>query len=904
MLTLEQIDAALRKKGVSIPGEMALKKPEENYSPGNNMTTPSLTLEQIDAALAKKGVQAPKQEGFMHRLGQLGRGFVGAMGAEHGAMPHGGANMALPYEDLMENEERFKYGHPSEVLPESVGLGKQFEPSEGDTTGKILKGTGEFLSPSPFMAFGGYGNVAKAGMKGGLKGGTKALGKDLGIATGLSTLTHGTPRMAEEGTGLGALEDLTKTIGGGAALSAAPAVWRKGARTWQRILDPIEDIEKGVSQHLKSSIGEENVPKVLKNLITPSTEPEFPSGYKPTTAEIANNPTFSQLQRMQEGRAGSGITEHQGLGAAKIVNALDNAELSKEDMLTVQDYVKNRLNTLERGVEQEVQNIGNRLEAPEAGRQIREGVHQSLLEKKKIRRDATRPLYREVKELKDELNPENALKHLNDDEVSGTAQADYNYYKKELSVGSSKKDLKEWERYQHSLKNAEQAGPEALSLFHELNNPPKKIYPSVRKLAEVRKALNSDIKVAARAGDDHRALKLRELKAALDKDLENVPIHMQATAKYKELSPPVNAITGQPALKRVVKQRDKEFTMTESRVPDVFVNSSAGSIDDSKALLAEIREKPKALEAVRAYLNDKAAKFIVNPKTGKVDVNKVAAFKHKYPGAEILHPDLIRGKLKNVQNAQAMTNQYFRKNEAVSKNLYRNALGEFTGKNPKNIINNVFDKNSSHNMGRILETVSEDKSGKALEGLRRSTIDHFYNSITNAGFEGEHPKLSYPKMRKFMQNHEAALQKVLTPEQIKVIKEVEKIVEGKQKAASLGIGPGSPTHANTMNALDVSQASGFSMSAIKALGIKVGIATPLIKQFFKDRMALRRLKTEEVLNKALLDPNYAAVLLATPLKSEKDMKAFLNNMKVLTNPRYISPPLLKAIEKEQEENEE
>lgn len=878
-----------------------------NQSRAQQVIFPATSRESLEAELAK--IQAARQtannslpkEVFSHRAGQLGRGFLSEIGTNADLIP-------IPYNIMAPNEE----GTPdqqalwlgrspenpvmSEQLPESSGLGQEYEPTESDTLGKALGFAGRMLAPTSSLPMAGYGSVISGAAKG-LKPAVKALAKDIGMVAVQAAAIKGTPRLTDEGGIPGALEDIAKGLGTGLALS-------KSGNGLKSLAHPnaekLSRNEKKVANYLADSIGKENLEGVSNNL----KNYESSIGYEPLTAEIAENPAFAQLQRARQGVVGTGIAEKQGAGASTIVNALKNAELSKEDITSVQNHIRDRLRALEGNVKEKLGTLSPRLEAPEAGRGIQKGLGEVLQEKKSTRRAVTEPLYEEVNK---NLNPHeasHALNYLENEIVSGDVEKDFDYFKKQLMPKNlTKQDVAYKKSYDNALRAASEYGEDAVENFVKNSQKPKQT--SAAQLSAVRKAINSRMQKYKRSGEDERVVMLKELKDKLDLDMAGIKEHQAATSAYKELSKPVSEITGQKALKSVTKKLNGEFTMTESRVPDVFINSSAGSIDDSRALLGQLRNKPEAIESVKGYLHNKAVLSIVDPTTGTVDLKKLESFKKKYPGAKILYPDLYNVKLKDVSHAQMMVNKFLKNTEAVSDTLHKNALGETVGKDTKNIMPNLFNKNSAENMESLVHELKSAPLEK-MAALRKETLNYFKKSITNRSAEGNHNVLSYDKMRKFMDSHEYALNKVLTPEQMKVIKGVEKITEGKNRAATQGMAPGSPTNANItnaniMNALDIYKSGGMTSSAVKGALLKLGMGTPFLKEFFKNWKEVQLTKNLGILDKAIIDHNYANFLLSTPLKSKQDAFDFNAQMKKFSNKRYISPELTALARKEQSE---
>ncbi len=887
MLSLEEIDNELRKRGVNVD-EMSGNTPETQniVAPLDSMAP--LSLDEIDAELARRGVQPePAKGGFWHDVGEIARGFAKGVGARHEMQPKGHPLYA-PYED--EELEKFHPETPySEMLPEAVGLGKEYEPTT--TGGKVRAGIGDFLVPDPNLPLGGYGIYGA-----GKKGLAKMVGKETALATGMSSAIHGMPRLSQEGTGAGVAEDIGKGILGAGAVNAIPSAVRGGVSLFKKGLS---GPEKQVAHHLREIVRPENVLDVTNRI----KDYESPIGYKPTTAEIAQNPGLAQIQRAQEGVTGTGIAEHQGRGTDLIYNTLRDLESNEHGMATAQKHIGEKLHKLEGEVQHKVDALGPRIEAPEAGRAIQKGLHETLEQKKGIRRKITNPLYKEVEKMKEELNPVATKKFLRETDAAGDVEKDLNYVKGMLRPRGklSAQDKAYRTFYEKTIDEYSKMAPKELEKLKESMAKPKSIYPSISRLTKVREAINARIQKYVRGGQDQQALMLRRAKKALDEDLQHVPLYQEATGLYKELSKPVSEITKQPILKKVVKRENKQFTLTESQVPELFVNTASRSIDDAKALLGQVRHDESAMKGVKGYLNNEAAKFIVDPKTEKVDVHKIEAFKRKHPGGKILYPELYDHKLKDVKSAQRMVNQYLKNTESVSKSLYLDALGQYTGASPHRVMKKVFEGNSKEKMHALVETLKKDDANEALEGLRRSTIDHLEKTITNAGAEGEYNKISYPKLKSFMRENKGALDEVLTKDQIGVLQEIEKIVEGKNRAVSMGTAPGSPSSANLRNTFLKSAYSWYNPTPWLVEQVKtLGAGTPFVGKFFEKMRATNQMKIEDTLNRALLDPEYASALLLKPLQGKNEFNQFMKSMNKSANARYLSPLTREYLERKQE----
>jgi len=307
------------------------------------------------------------------------------------------------------------------------------------------------------------------------------------------------------------------------------------------------------------------------------------------------------------------------------------------------------------------------------------------------------------------------------------------------------------------------------------------------------------------------------------------------------------------------------------------------------------------MEIVRNHLHEKAIASIADPKTGIVSLERVEAFKNKYPGAKILYPDLYNVKLKDLSHAQFATNKFMDKTNAVQKSLERDAFCNLVGGDTKDIMPGIFTKHgSAKKMKDLAEEASKDLSGKTMNGLKNESLDYFEESISNRSKVGKHHVLSYDKMKTFMDDHEKTLGIILEPNQMAVVKEVEKIVGGQNSANTRGITLKSDSNANIRNALSLNN---WSNGLIQAALIKVGVSTPFAKKFVADFAKNQLNNKEAVLNRALKDTEYADFLMSTPLRSKKDALEFSAKMKDFRNHRYIPPTLMELAKKEQSKKE-
>lgn len=321
--------------------------------------------------------------------------------------------------------------------------------------------------------------------------------------------------------------------------------------------------EQKIGEYLQRNIGQESIPEVsqrLKNL------PSYgKSGYQPMTAEIAETPTFSQLHRLQYEIPGSGLPQHAGRQNKALSDVLEEATLNA-------DY----------------------------GRNLEKPLSKKLGELKDIRRKETSHLYEEIENMTDPLNPKHTKKFLKETVAKGDVEKDLNYVKK-LIKPSHKLTPEElaYKKYYGGIKSKD--------ILSQLEKP-KSQYPSVNELTKAREALNSRLEKRVRSGENQRALMLKRAKNALDEDLERIPLHKEATQKYKELSKPISHIREHPSLKGILNERKLKKRLT-NHMGKLFDESSA---DNVAALKNAIGEDSKTWGNIREASIEHLVKSVSN----------------------------------------------------------------------------------------------------------------------------------------------------------------------------------------------------------------------------------------------------------------------------------------------------
>jgi len=249
-ISKRDIEARLKQMIQENPDLANVAKEEAPFLLNNRETSPVYNKEQNGTSLKRSEIEsrlkslidnnpelesiAKEEAPFLFdtpsRTGQFSRGLLSGIGSGIDISQPGSPLMndrpdlyedLEKYKDLGENPTREqlintalnKPVRMAEELPAALGYGEEYEPAQNDTTGKVLNFAGELIAPSPVLPMAGYSGVAKAAGKGiGAIG--KALGKEAALSGASAAAIKATPRLTEEGTGAGVLEDFAKGMFG------------------------------------------------------------------------------------------------------------------------------------------------------------------------------------------------------------------------------------------------------------------------------------------------------------------------------------------------------------------------------------------------------------------------------------------------------------------------------------------------------------------------------------------------------------------------------------------------------------------------------------------------------------------------------------------------------------------
>jgi len=809
---LEQAKALLLEQGyqplASNASALAPEEPEEELNELNEPSTVRFWLEQA----AKAGLNAADFAAM------IGRGMMGGEAGQFLRRNPAEAQREAPME------------HTEDILKKNIGLDVNTQPADTPLkrmgAGAIQAGVSTLLFPG-----GGLWNMMK----------------NAAISSGFGATSAGLQEMGVPGP----VADLGLLAG-----------TYYGAKKLPKIQEKIHKGKTAASNYLSSNFGspktaaartlQDFVPAAEREAVTErlmpggkKVAPYAQSGYQPTSAELADNPGLAALHRNFYEQPQSQLATHVGRESDKLRHALENA--SSGDVAATQQHIADRLNQLEGNVAQRVREIGpGGGSAQDAGEAIQNALLNAVETRQQAKRQHIEPFRQAM------LNSEAAVQLPTANRIM----------REELrkAKGDTEKILNEAsELFQPNAANT----PASSILDPVTNRPFQDRMPARLDAEETQNALAKLNDLIAKSRVDGKrttsTTALLRYKRAIQNDLrESVPEVLRFRQEYTRAMEPVSAIRDQPGLKEIIKtDRYNREQMTHGRVFQRFEGRSRGAVDDARALMREVGHDAGMRQSIEQAVNQQAMEAIVD-QHGRVSERLLNNFRQNNPGLAVLHPQLFGHRLNNVHNAQVAVNRYYRDLDSLQQTLMRNELGQYMPGSTQNLGAKIYRAGQSE---RTVNNLMNATAGNPLaqEGLRRETIDHFMRTISNNSRQGSGYTLSFAKTNRFMQQHERALERVLTPEQMALLRENQAILAGQNIAETQAKSFGSPTAARDIIEKNIGK------------GIDAGDSS--WAKFYNYFATKRRENARELLYRALIDPEIAHELLTMKVKSQAAFNA-------------------------------
>lgn len=658
------------------------------------------------------------------------------------------------------------------------------------------------------------------------------------------------------------------------------------------------NVEKA-AKFLQDKVGEKNIPEVVEKLeaskspfkgnikIGDSGLNEGEAAYRPLTADVADNAGLSQYSRAKaENIPEIGqrrLTNEEVLQREidKLASKSASPQVSQEFAASERNNYKGQIDLDNIEARQRIDRAAMKFEptsnSKEAGQKTQDYLAKRVSEIEKDAQAKSSPLYEAAKVKNLEGSPKGAFDYI-EEQIRDNSRASpihRDMKKAKIAIenavidsGSSQKkiisDIKK--QYKDDIAMRDIA-------LKEIGDVPRGTYNAGR-LEKAKREISGILESVPFQEKDRRRT-LTNLIKKLDIDMESIPEIFEARKVYREVMAPANIITENPILGKIIKQDGgftRPFTVTHSEIPEKVIRGSK-SVEGAKALISEsaglgTAEHKEMLDVLKSYVNsDILANFV--EKNGKVNSDKFASWKKANPGAFILDPKLDV-KLKDLRSAQIHVDRTIKQNEELLSNFYKKSMTELLGKNlegvnPDKIAGRILGGADSESVMReTIELLSKDKTGNALEGLKRSVIDDL-----NSKFKSD--KFTFATFNNYLEKNKGSLSRLFTEDQMDVLDKVRDSLKKQAVMERSGRGTGSNTSANLMENL-AEKTSGKASKALFGAGSSSMIKGAL--DYVKNIGEAGKIK---YLEKALLDPKMAKFLLQKDVKTKKNFFDSLNS---------------------------
>ncbi len=658
------------------------------------------------------------------------------------------------------------------------------------------------------------------------------------------------------------------------------------------------NVEKA-AKFLQDKVGEKNIPEVVGKLeeskspfkgnikIGDSGLNEGEAAYRPLTADVADNAGLSQYSRAKaENIPEIGqrrLTNEEVLQREidKLASKSASPQVSQEFAASEMNNYKGQIDLDNMEVKQKVDRAAMKFEptssVEKAGQETQDYLAKRVSEIEKDAQAKSAPLYEAAKTKSLEGVPKGSFDYIEEQirDNSRASPVHRDMKKAKIAIenavidsGSSQKkiiaDIKK--QYKDDIAMRDIA-------LKEVGDVPRGTYNAGR-LEKAKREISGILEGVPYQEKDRRRI-LTNLIKKLDADMESIPEIFEARKVYREVMAPANVITENPVLGKIINKDSgftRPFTVTHAEIPARVISGSK-SVEGAKALMSEsaglgTKEHKEMLETLKYYINSDILSNFVE-KNGKVSPDKFASWKKANPGAFILDPKLDV-KLKDLRNAQMHVDRTIKQNEELLSNFYKKSMTELLGSklegvNPDKIAGRILGSaNSDTVMSETIELLSKDKTGNALEGLKRSVIDDL-----NSKFKSD--KLTFATFNNYLEKNKNSLSKLFTEDQMEVLEKAKDALKKQAVMERTGRGTGSNTSANLMENL-AEKTSGKASKALFGMG-----SSSMIKGAIDYVKNIGEAGKIQYLEKALLDPKMAKFLLKKDVKTKMNFFDSLNN---------------------------
>lgn len=395
-------------------------------------------------------------------------------------------------------------------------------------------------------------------------------------------------------------------------------------------------------------------------------------------------------------------------------------------------------------------------------------------------------------------------------------------------------------------------------------------------LADVRKYLSFAQNKAQKDGNFDLASNVGQLRAAINRTLNDAPGYAEANANYRSFADRYRPSPGDEAAK-FTKELDRSGNIDGlpnrgSTPPSVTAQRFLSGPETSAVLQRLLDGAPNAAighEAVRDYLRSDFAMKALNP-DGTLNPAKSASWANHNASVLAAFPNVQREfnsitvAAKRGQqlsaDARASLEQARASLKVTEADIDRSAVGTLIRKDPRDVASKLLTGGygSEKRLDEIIALVKHDVP--ARRGWKAAVAEVLTDKVQGSRMVGEAPEVQLSRLSKEFKDNEALLAKTFSPEEMNGLRQAHKLLGYFKEAEKRGT--------SGSNTADKWNVPGWAQLAVRHFkGDLAGGG--LIKRFklLLEQLPTNRQSADEIVQMAWFNPDVAAYLLERPIKN-------------------------------------
>jgi hypothetical protein len=653
------------------------------------------------------------------------------------------------------------------------------------------------------------------------------------------------------------------------------------------------------SKFLQNTVGDKNIPEVVSNIENfkspfkgelDASGNVLKPGYRPTTAEVADNVGLSQYHRSKYETVPelgerhkenmSTLRDKVDSQASKLHSAQNTQDFARSDLEQYSKGLDNNLNSANNNLVRATDEFGSGLATKEGtGGSVQDYLSERNAEIRSNAQANSKPHYDAARPINIESPPSNAISYI-DGEISNWSKSSpiHTDLKNSKSAIENAKiggdDLPRQKQKQQIMDLHKGDASKAEKHLKELGlETVSDGQYNIGKLDNAKKEISAILESIPTTERERRRV-LSKVLEGLEKDVSHVPEISRARKVYSEIMEPANAIAENPVLGDIIKRDGgftKPFTVTRAEIPDRIISGNK-SVSAAEAIMSEAaglgtREHSSMMNCIRSYIDSDILSSFVN-RAGRVNPNKYNDWIKRNPGALIMYPGLDE-KLASLSSAQQYVHTITENNKNLLKEYHAKALDAVIGNGKKGIssdkiANKILSSGDAEGvMDDVMKLVSKDKSGAAREGLKRAFVDDLFGKFKSDSF-------TFATFNDYLKKNRKSFGKIFDQSQMKVIEDTRDLLSRGAAVDSAGrMKSGSDTASKLL--ANVAEKLGKNTSKVANIAGKgAGLTQGIINVTYDLASDTKQYEKLKYLELALQDPKMAKFLLQKDVKTKQN----------------------------------